>query len=64
MKETAAWTLGILYELASWATFVKLTFLSGYAYNAWNWIIVVPINALLGQLWPIYWLVLRPLFGH
>jgi hypothetical protein len=56
--------LAILYEVAGWATFVKLTFFDDYVYNAWNWIIAIPVNALLGQLWPIYWLIIRPIFGH
>jgi hypothetical protein len=55
--------LGI-YLLGDAATFVFLTFLDGYRYNMWNWLIAVPINFFLAQIWPIYWLILRPLFGH
>lgn len=51
------------YELIGWGTFVKLVFFDGYRYTAWNWIIAVPIDAFLGQIWPIYWAILRPLFG-
>jgi hypothetical protein len=51
--------LAILYELVAWATSVTLTFFDGYVYNAWNWLIVIPVNVLLGQLWPVHWLVIR-----
>ena len=43
--------------------FGKLTFFDGYTYTWWNWIIVVPINGFLAEIWPIYWLLLRPLMG-
>lgn len=48
-------------------TFIYLTFFDGYEYNGWNWIIVLPINVFLSQIWPIYWAVLHWLptpFGH
>jgi hypothetical protein len=54
----------LAYQLASLATFVKLTFLDDYPYNWWNWIIAIPVNVFLSEIWPIYWLILRPLFGH
>lgn len=45
------------------ATVCYLTFLDGVTYNAWNWIIIVPINVFLGTIWPVYWGLLRWLFG-
>lgn len=30
----------------------------------WNWIIIVPINIFLSTIWPIYWLILWPIFGQ
>lgn len=56
--------LVMLYEIGSISTFVKLTFFDDYIYNAWNWLIAVPVNFFLGQIWPIYWGVLRPLLGY
>lgn len=53
----------IAWQLGSLATFIYLTFFDGYGYNWWNWIIAIPVNLLLAEIWPIYWLVLRPLFG-
>lgn len=44
------------------ATFAKLTFFDGYQYTWWNWIIALPLNEFLASIWPIYWLILRPLF--
>jgi hypothetical protein len=51
------------YSLGSLATFIYLTFFDGLVYNAWNWLLVVPINGFLAGIWPMYWAVLRPLFG-
>lgn len=53
----------VVYWSVNIATFIKLSFFDGYQYNWWNWIIVLPINELLAAIWPIYWVVLRPLFG-
>jgi hypothetical protein len=55
--------LATAYVLAGGATTVFLTFFDGYPYNAWNWLIAVPVNIFLGTIWPIYWLLLRPLAG-
>ena len=49
--------------IASTATQIFLIFFDGYRYTAWNWLIAVPINLFLGEIWPIYWLILRPLLG-
>ena len=49
------------YQIAAIATFIKLTFFDGFIYTWWNWIIAVPIGAALSELWPIYWIIIRPL---
>lgn len=41
------------------ATFVYLTFFDGYIYNAWNWLIALPVNFFLATIWPIYWGILH-----
>ena len=51
------------WQLASVATFIKLTFFDDVNYNWWNWIIMIPLNLFLAEIWPIYWFVLRPFFG-
>ncbi len=48
-----------LYFVVDLATFVFLTFFDGYIYNAWNWLIAVPVNLFMGTIWPIYWAILR-----
>ncbi len=53
----------IVYNLIGFATFGFLTFLDGYVYTWWNWIIALPANTFLAAIWPIYWLILRPVFG-
>ena len=55
-KEKLAWAV---YLIGHVGTFVKLTFFDGYAYNWWNWIIAVPVNVLLAQIWPLYWAIIR-----
>jgi len=62
--DTFAGLLFLFYELIALGTFVFLTFLDGYVYNWWNWAIALPVNGFLGEIWPIYWLILRPIFGH
>ncbi|HEX8400528.1 MAG TPA: hypothetical protein VF628_02365 [Allosphingosinicella sp.] len=51
------------WQIGSVATFVYLTFFDNYPYTWWNWLIAVPVNMILGEIWPIYWLILRPLFA-
>lgn len=55
--------LAIAYGIGGLFTFVYLTFFDGYQYNAWNWLIAVSVNFFLGDIWPLYWLILRPIFG-
>jgi hypothetical protein len=52
----------LIWQLGSIATFIQLTFLDGYVYTWWNWIIAIPVNLFLAEIWPIYWIILRPLF--
>lgn len=54
--------LANIYGLIGIGTFVYLTFLDGYIYNAWNWLIAIPVNLFLSAIWPIYWLILHWIF--
>ena len=63
MKHYAGFLLYIVYWLGFVATFAQLTFLDGYPYNWWNWIIVVPINGFLATIWPLYWFIIEPFIG-
>jgi hypothetical protein len=63
IEQIAVAIIVILYEAAFLYTFVQLTFFDGYVYNWWNWLIAIPVNVFLAQIWPIYWLILRPIFG-
>lgn len=47
------------YQVIALGTAVYLSLFDGYAYNAWNWLVAVPINLLLGEIWPLYWGLLR-----
>ena len=53
----------LVWQIGGIATFVYLTFFDGYIYNAWNWLIAVPVNMFLAEMWPIYWVLIRPIFG-
>ena len=59
MDERIGVTAFILYHIVSIGTFVYLTFFDGYEYTLWNWIIVIPLNIFLAEIWPIYWLLLH-----
>lgn len=48
-----------IWQIGALATFICLTFFDDYAYNSWNWLIAIPVNLLLGEIWPIYWALLR-----
>ncbi|MBX3580109.1 MAG: hypothetical protein KF723_23140 [Rhizobiaceae bacterium] len=54
--------LANIYGLIGIGTFVYLTFFDGYIYNAWNWLIAIPVNLFLSAIWPIYWLILHWMF--
>jgi len=53
----------LAYEAVAVATFVYLTFFNGIQYNWWNWIIAIPIHFATAAFWPVYWAIVRPLFG-
>lgn len=48
-------TLFVIYQLLSAFTFIYLTFFDGYIYTWWNWMIAIPVNVFLAEIWPIYW---------
>lgn len=53
--------LMLLWQIGAIATAIFLIFFDGYKYNWWNWIIAVPLNLFLAEIWPIYWLIIRPI---
>lgn len=53
----------LIWQIGSIVNFIYLTFFDGTDYNWWNWAIIIPVNAFLSEIWPIYWLILRPIFG-
>lgn len=56
--------LAIIYKLGHVFTFVYLTFFDGYVYTWWNWIIAIPLNAFNATIWPIYWLIVVPIYEN
>jgi hypothetical protein len=51
-----------IHLLVSTATQIFLIFFDGVVYNWWNWLIIIPTSFFQGEIWPIYWLIIRPLF--
>lgn len=51
-----------VYQPVAIGTAIYLIFFDGYVYTWWNWIIAVPISIFLGEIWPIYWAIIRPFF--
>lgn len=58
-----SWTTIAIFThlIASTLTQVYLLFFDGTVYTWWNWIIIIPIDLFLGEIWPLYWLIIRPL---
>jgi hypothetical protein len=52
-----------VHLVASTATQIYLFVEDWPRLNGWNWIIILPIDFFLGEIWPIFWLILRPLLG-
>lgn len=63
MPRWAGTALGIIYSIGWVVTFVWLTFFDGYQYNAWNWLIALPLNAFSATIWPIHWFLSTPLYN-
>jgi len=47
------------YVIADIATLVYLLVMDAPDFNAWNWLIIIPVDIFLAQIWPIYWAVLH-----
>ena len=62
MSNWKAYSVIAIWQAGSLATAIKLIFFDGYVYTWWNWLIAIPIDFFLSEIWPIYWLILRPLF--
>ena len=51
--------LFLIWQAGALAAFVFLTFMDGYRYIGWNWMIAIPDNFFPNEIWPIHWLILR-----
>lgn len=47
-----------IYVIGNVATFVFLISQDLPGFNAWNWLVLIPIDLFLAQIWPIYWGIL------
>jgi hypothetical protein len=57
MKETPGLIAIIAYHLGSLATLGYLLFFDGTHYTWWNWILIVPLDIFLAEIFPFYWLL-------
>jgi len=55
--------LSAVYVIGQLATFIFLIITNWPGFNWWNWIFLIPINFFLACIWPIYWVILVPIFG-
>lgn len=62
-RERDAILLLAAYQVGSVATLIILLFFGGVRWTWWNWIIVIPASIFQAEIWPLYWLIIRPLFG-
>lgn len=44
-----------LFFLGSPATFIYLVVSDWDKFNAWNWVLIIPLDMALAAMWPIYW---------
>lgn len=63
MSDKMKIALFCIWQIGSVATFAKLSFFDGYIFNGWNWLIAIPVNIFLAEIWPVYWLIIRPIMG-
>jgi len=45
------------------ATFLFLIFWGDKKIPSMDWFIELPFNLFFAQIWPVYWMVYRPIFG-
>lgn len=50
------------WQMGALGTFAALMWQDWPTLNWWNWLIILPVNGFLAEIWPLYWLVIRPLF--
>lgn len=62
LADDMLWVHGV-WQIGSISTAIYLIFFDGIDYNGWNWIFLIPLNLFLAEIWPIYWIVLGPIFG-
>ena len=44
----------LLWQLGSVPTLIYLMFFDTN-YTWWNWIIMIPLNIFLAEIWPVFW---------
>jgi hypothetical protein len=51
------------YQLIALATFIWITFFDPMPSVWWRQAVTAAVNCCLSEIWPAYWIILRPLFG-
>lgn len=49
----------VFWQIAAFATFVFLMIEDWPDIGPVNWLILVPLNGFLAQIWPVYWAILH-----
>lgn len=54
-KLATAGYIGVMaYHLIGLGTLIYLMFFNT-DYNWWNWIFLIPLNFIIAEFWPVYW---------
>jgi len=53
----------VFYLAMDAATFLFLIFWGDKKIPSMDWFIELPFNLFFAQIWPVYWMVYRPIFG-
>ncbi len=59
MKIFFLWCGIFFYFICDIATFIYLIKNDMHDFNFWNWIVIIPIDIFLSQIWPLYWGILH-----
>jgi hypothetical protein len=51
------------YQAGAVATLIYLTWRDGISLAWWKYPLMLALNLFLAEIWPIFWLILRPIFG-
>ncbi len=52
-----------IYQIGAFATLGYLFWQDGAHLSWWKYPLLFALNCFIAEIWPVYWIILRPLFG-